>query len=204
MKLLGVSLRTIYRYLATGKIRPASQNHRLGVAQEDIVVLAREKDSAAPFHFSKAVLRQALARLSAAEKRIDVLEYLLNLRHQDLSLSDVELKMLYRVAQQYVEGDWPAPAEETWGGLFLRLRTEELDRLFKLTQHKHPWIPFYKLARKMAESPKDLEFRDLFRSGRNHLEDLARIWSVLVGESPSGTEWLFREAHKAKAASKNP
>lgn len=197
-KILGVSLRTIQRYLRQGKLRPAVHNGKIGVHSEDLASLAQikngGKDSHYSFSVSRATLGQLLSRMLRAEQRLNTLEHILNIKRDDLNLSDDELEAMYKSAVHSLVAGWYTPAEESWGGFFIRLQTSHLERLEILAKEKHPWIPFYKLACRMAEKPRQAQMADLLTAGRNHLRDTATVWCVLRGESPHGVETLFRQA----------
>ena len=196
-KILGVHPRTVYRYLQQGKLLPEIRETVLGVSRDDLsrfVAERGDRDTHLPYSTSRVFLAQMHARLVIAERRISTLEYILNIKHESLEASDTELVSLYSAAAEAAKHGWPAPMEEMWGGVFLRLQTDHFERLETALGEKHPWAPFYRLACQIARATKQPEQRELVAAGRNHLRDTVNMWCILRGETPSGTQVLMRDA----------
>lgn len=196
-KALGVSLRSVYRLVDGGKLRASHTGRNSGVNAEDLARLVADRtkrDSTLPVTLSRAFAGEILARMTRFEQRVNTLEQILDIRREDLELSDAELMTLHRAAQESLDTDWMAPMEETWGGVFIRLQIEQFEKLEAMLRDKHPWVVFYRLSIRMAQKPKFDFHRDLLIAGRNHLRDAAILWCVTRGETAAGANMLLRTA----------
>lgn len=200
-ELLGVSERTIFRFLERCYLRPAKQGGESGVFQEDVLALreVREKEKtrdhkdSLPFAINAKTIGALHARISALECRMATVLRMLGISAEPLRLTDPEIAALYEQAVNQSETGWSPYHEDQWCDLFERLRHEDLEQLERVTGDAHPWRPFARLASTMFLAPCNSELRGQLAAGRNHLRQLALVWVHLQGASVKQAELLVED-----------
>lgn len=180
-KILGCHVRTVFKLIERGELRPYAQGHLVGVSEEDVIALRdsklkRVEERRLPF----AINRQAMLRLHTEvrvlRQELDQVLRVLNIRREPLVLSDLEAEALYKTAHEYATEGWPPQIEEMWASHFLRLQVTHFNQIQHITKDRHPWRPFMKLASTMVLQPYNTELVIQLSSGREHLQSMVSVW----------------------------
>jgi len=200
-EILGVSQRTLYRFVQRAYLRPAKQGRTNGVLQEDVVELKeirdregrKDQDEPLPFAFNSKSIGLLHARVSALENQMGTVHRLLGVRCDPLQLTEPELRALYQQATHEAEKGWSPHGEHQWADTFTRLRHEDLEQLHELADDEHPWRPFARLCATMYLVPYHCDLRDQLGAGRAHLRQLALVWAHLRGATSKRAEMLVND-----------
>ena len=182
--ILGVSSRTVYRYLAQGLLIPAYDGRRIGVWEEDALKLKKIQQQDIPTALDRELFLKMVTELETLKSQMSAVMRILNIKYEHLNLTDPEYRTLNLMAEQYSLEGWPPQAEEQWADTFVRLRIEDLENLERVTKDPHPWRVLLRLATTMHLNTYDKSLQDQMAAGKNNIYQTAGIWCVLKGESP--------------------
>lgn len=180
--LLGVSPRTIYRYLRKGLLLPAFQGRLIGVWEDDVLKLKKLQEIDAPTPDKELVLK-FMTEVETLKSQMATVLRILNVKFDPLGLTGPEYRSLYRMAEHYALEGWPPQAEEQWADTFVRMRIEDLEELALSVEDEHPWRPFLKLATTMHLNAYNKSLQDQLASGKSNIYNIAGVWCVLKGET---------------------
>ena len=190
--LLDVTDRTITRYMNKGLVRFEYREKVAYLLEEDVLRLDKGRKDPLGFPLNRDIIEAMRVDLDALRGQMAVVLRILNLRHMELSLTDVEYKNLYDGANQLAAEGWPPHSEEQWSDLFLRLRVEDMKKLEEVTNDPHPWRAFLRLATSMHLRPWEKNLREIFAEGKKRIERVAGMWCVLRGESSKDFDMIAK------------
>jgi hypothetical protein len=190
--LLDVSMRTVSKYLSLGLARFEYRGKVAYILEEDLLRLDNGRKNFAGNPLNRDTFEAMRVEIDSLKAQMAVVLRILNLRHMELSLTDLEYKNLYTGANQLASEGWPPHIEEQWSDVFLRLRIEDFEKLAALVDDPHPWRSFLRLATSMHASPWDKNLREIFAEGKKRLEQVAGMWCVLRGESSKNFDMLAK------------
>ncbi len=182
--ILGVSTRTISRYLARGLLKAAHDGKRIGAFEEEVLHFKRNQAEEVPLAVNRMSFGMLVARVQSLEHLVGTMARILNIRYEPLKLTDPEYLTLYRMAEQYATEGWPPHAEDMWADTFLRIKLDDLEAIARITEDEHPWRPLLRLAKSMHAKPYQPELREQFASGLTNIHGTSSIYCIMKGESP--------------------
>lgn len=191
-ELLGISGRSISRYMDKGLIRFEYRGKVAYLLEEDVLHLDKGRKDPASTPLNRHTFERMQVEIDALKAQMAVVLRILNLRHMELTLTSAEYKNLYEGANQLASEGWPPHIEEQWSDVFLRIRVEDLEKIEPLVGDPHPWRAFLRLATSMHLRPWDKNLREIFAEGRKRLEQVAGMWCVLRGESSKNFDMLSK------------
>lgn len=197
--LLDVTERSIYRYMRQGILKVSYQGGRAYLFEEDVLQLKHQKENKPKIPPSRETIPFLLARVQTLESRVSAMMRILNMKYENLSLTDPEYRTLHQMADVYSTQGWPPHSEEQWADTFIRIRLEDMEKIEECTEDPHPWRCFLRLVTSMHLNSYNKDLRDQFASGRNNVHSIAGIWCTLKGESPRTFDLLLqRDAEPLK------
>jgi excisionase family DNA binding protein len=171
---LGVSERTIYRYVRRGRLRQATQGSQRGVRRDDLEQLQRSVEDPALPPVNKLTLAYSFNQIRLLRQEMDLLVQTIDLGRPPLDLSPEQLVAHHAAARRRVQ-DADITAGRDWIEFLLRLRDGDLKVIERKTGDPHPWIPFYELV-EMLRSPGDERTMRLIGAACSHIEKLVFAW----------------------------
>lgn len=183
-KLLGVSMRTIYRYTAKGLLGYECEGRTLMVSEEDVVKLKKGRHDILSSPLQRDIIVKLQAEVQALRTEMETVKRLLNLKYEKLDLTLPQYELLYRSAEQMSLEGWAPHAEEQWAEYFVRLKVEDLEKIELAVEDPHPWRPFLRLAATMHLNPYNRDLTELLAAGRTNIQQTAGIWCTLKGVTP--------------------
>jgi excisionase family DNA binding protein len=182
---LGVSDRTIYRYMKKGVLRTQQDGRRIVVSEEDVDALKRYNDEPSKFALSKPAIVGLFTRVEVLESHVSTMLRILNIQRAPLNWPDTQMLNCHEMVKYYAVKGWPAPNEESFVDTFARFSQDDMEQLARVAKKQDAWIPWYKLACTMYLRPYNREFRDLLAYGKSNLHTLAGVWTQLKGGTPA-------------------
>lgn len=213
---LNVTARSVSTYIRQGFLRPVKRGNHVGVLEEDVLaLLATWSSSKSRIPLNSETVERFHAELRTLRREMDTVLRILNVRREPLSLTGPELVALYKTASSYSHQGWPPQAEEAWADYLLKLRPQHFSQIEKITNDKHPWRPFLRLAATMHVQPYNQELLLQLSSARDHLLEMAHIWfdmksislralDRMVREDTKPSKVLLRRLSKAQDAKAQP
>lgn len=193
MSVLGVSMRTLYRYVQRGILKAEFRGRHMFVDEDSLLLLRKGKHDLLSSPMNQTIIATLLTRIQILETHMATVMRILNVRYDPLNLTLPEYEHFYHAADQQSREGWPPHMEEQWSEFFLRLKVEDLEKLEAIVKDKHPWRPFLRLAATMHINPWNKDLRDLFAAGRNSIQQVASVWCVLKEESPKTFDILLEK-----------
>lgn len=190
--LLGVTTRTVSRYLDAGLARFEYRGKVAHILEEDLLRLDKGRKDFSGSPLNRDTFEAMRVQIDSLQAQMAVVLRILNLRHMELSLTGSEYKNLYEGANQLAAEGWPPHIEEQWSDVFMRLRIEDLEKIEPLVNDPHPWRAFLRLATSMHLRSWDKNLREIFAEGKKRLEQVAGMWCVLRGESSKNFDMLAK------------
>lgn len=182
--LLGVSMRTLYRYVEKGLIEAKCEGRHLFINEEDVTRVKKGRRDMLSSPVKRDILYKLQAKVQELEATLSVVTRMLNITRNPLELTLPEADLLYKSAEQASIEGWPPHVEEQWAEYFMRLTVETFEKIELATNDPHPWRPFLRLAITMHLNPWDKRLEQMLGAGRNNVQQTAGIWCVLKGVSP--------------------
>lgn len=186
-QLLGVTMRTVYRYTTKGilsyKIEDA-KGKKLLIDEEDIIKWKKGRREVLANPLQRDIIAKQQAEIQTLKTQMATVMRLLNIRYDALNMTLPEYDTFYRAAEQASVEGWAPHSEEMWADYFVRIKTEDLEKISLATNDPHPWRPFLRLAATMHLNPWNKELTELLAAGRSNVQQVAGIWCVLKEESP--------------------
>jgi hypothetical protein len=174
---LGVTERTIFKYVRDGWLGRVVQGEEVGVSRRDVQSLTSESRQT-PLQCNRRTVELLRSRVELMADRVRQAELLLDLQ-QPLGMNMVALTSLLLRARDCLRDGWEAGAETMWAAVFLKLSSEDLDRVGRASKNRddtYPWIPFFRLCLAMQKAARAPELLTLLRLGRANIERLALTW----------------------------
>lgn len=174
--LLGVSKRTLTRWIKTGVIEPHYNKSRAFFFRADAEVLreiAGTTDTDLPTVARQSMLAYVAAK--RAERRLEELSELLGLNRSELELDSVSVRTLYEQAQ--VELVDPTPTWERahwWAARFFGIDEHYLRAVSKVVGTNEPWKLFIDLADRYTRMPTRQPFEKHARAYLDAARDRLR------------------------------
>lgn len=181
---LGASARTIYRYASKGLIEAKCEGRRLLLNEEDVIKVKKGRRDMLSNPVQKDILVKLQAEVQTLKTQMATVMRLLNIRYEPLGMTLPESELFYKAAEQYSTEGWPPHIEEQWAEYFVRLKTEDLEKVELAVNDPHPWRPILRLVATMHLNPWNKELTELLGAGRSNVLQVAGVWCVLKGESP--------------------
>lgn len=186
--ILGLSERSVYRYMQLGRLRVVYEGKMSGIPEEEVYKLKQVLTGPTP---SKLDVSMLLARVLTLENKVAVLERIANVHYEPLNLTLPEYRTLHQMAEVFATQGWAPHVEEQWADTLVRLKLEDLEKLEEALEDPHPWRAFLKLASSMHLNCYQTELRPQFAAGKNNVVSIATIWCTLKGESPKTFDLLM-------------
>lgn len=190
--ILGVSARTVFRYLQRGLLQPAHDGKNIGVWEDDVLKLKKARDLDVPTVLDRELVMKLMADIETMKSQMATVMRILNVKYESLNLTDPEFRTLYKMAEIYSLEGWPPHAEEQWADTFVRLKFDDLERLEFAVDDPHPWRTFLRLATSMHLNSYNKELRDILAAGRTNIQHIAGIWCTTKGETPKTFDLLVQ------------
>jgi DNA-binding transcriptional MerR regulator len=181
--LLGVSSRTIFRYLAKGLLTPAYSGHNIGVWEEDVIKLKKLRQQDAPTVMDKELVLRLMTEVETLKSQMATVLRILNVKFDPLNLTTPEYRSLYRMAEHYSTEGWPPQSEQQWADTFVRLRIDDLEEMKEASGDEHPWRCLLRLATTMHLNAYDKTLQDQLAAGKANVHNVAGTWCILQGET---------------------
>lgn len=184
---LGVSLRTIHRYLARGILM------RVDDKGKPCIPLVSAESARGRLHNGRMPTSSALharlleGELHELEQLLGTVETVLDLENTSLNLSDEEALSLYESVSRFSSVSiWPPDSEATFARIFVQLRAVDIRQIDRLAKTQDSWRPFLELARAMARSENSIKVGHVLWAGRANLFTLA---TEFIGDSYGKRPW---------------
>jgi hypothetical protein len=190
--LLDCSKRTIQRYLRRGLLKPAFDGRKMGVYEDDVLNLRNARELEHPTVLDRDLVMKLMVKVETLENQMATVLRILNVKFEPLNLSDPEYRSLYAMMDSYSIQGWPPHVEQQMADLFVRFRIEDLEKLERVTEDKHPWRPILRLATTMHLGPWDSALRDQLAAGRTNIHHVAGMWCAVKGDSPRAFDMLVQ------------
>lgn len=168
---LGVSERTVYRYLRRGVLRGLREAGQCGVLARDVHALAAVTGSGDVEHATELKLLEA--QLGELLQAANAAETILDAENDPLPLAPAELVSLFESMDHFAKHGWPPASEATLATMMLRLTASDLAVIEGLVGCGNPWAPFLEVAMLLTQQPGNSELEMLSIAARNHLIVLA-------------------------------
>jgi DNA-binding transcriptional MerR regulator len=181
--ILGVSSRTIFRYLEKGLLVPAYCGSGIGVWEEDVLKLKKLREQDAPTAMDRELVMRLLAEVETLKSQMSTVLRILNIKFDPLNLTTPEYRSLHRMAELYSNEGWPPQAEQQWADTFVRLRIDDLEEMKDASGDEHPWICLLKLVTTMHLNAYDKSLQDQLASGKANVHSVAGTWCILKGKT---------------------
>jgi len=181
--LLGVSTRTIFRYLKKGLLTPAYFGSTIGVWEEDVIKLKKLRDQDTPTAMDRELVMRLMTEVETLKSQMSTVLRILNVKFDPLNLTTPEYRSLYRMAEHYSAEGWPPQSEQQWADTFVRLRIDDLEEMKEATGEAHPWICLLRLATTMHLNAYDKTLQDQLAAGKANVHNVAGTWCILQGET---------------------
>lgn len=181
---LGVSVRTVSRYIRKGILQAECRGRRMFVSEEDALHLKKGRHDPLTSSSTKDIIAKLNVDIQTLKAQMATITRILNVRYDPLNLTVPEYAHFYEAAEQMSVNGWSPHMEEIWADYFLRLRIDDLEKLESIVNDPHPWRHILRLATTMHLNPYRKELQETLAAGRNHIHQLAGIWCVLKEESP--------------------
>jgi excisionase family DNA binding protein len=182
--LLGVSVRTIYRYTRKGILQTECRRRSLYIAEDDLRQLIKGRRDVLTAPLQRDIIAKLIVEVQDIKTKMATVMRLLNLRNEPLTMTLPEYELFYRAAEQFSIEGWSPHIEETWAENFSRLRVEDFEQMEKAVGDPHPWRPFLRLVTTMYLNPWNADLREILATGKSNVQSTAGIWCVLKDESP--------------------
>jgi len=183
-RVLGVTSRTIYRYIEKGYLKQIDKNKRLYLDSEEVEGLKKALEDPVK-DIDKTIISKLFAMIKEQRSEIDTIKRILNLYYEPLELEDFSIKAYYSTALDLKIETWPEGWRSEWPLFIMRLREEDLFQLEKVVSDPHPWKPFLKMImviQEILKKEKDIQHLELFSAARKHLNNLITVWCEIKGE----------------------
>lgn len=190
--LLGVSRRTIFRYLERGLLKPAFDGKQIGVWEEDVLKLKNAREIDAPTALDRDLVMKLMVEIDTLQGQMATVLRILNVKFDALNLTDPEYRSLYAMIDTYSVQGWSPHIEQQMADTFVRLRIEDFERLEAVTGDPHPWRPILRLATTMHLSAFDRGLQDQLAAGRSNVHNISGMWCTLKGSSPKAFDLLVQ------------
>jgi len=183
-RILGVTPRTLYRYIEKGRLKQIDKNSRLYLESSEVEAfkLALEEPIK---DIDKMIVNKLFAMIKEQKSEIDTIKRVLNLYYEPLELEDFSLRAYYTAALELDIKGWPEGWKSDWPTFIMRMREEDFFQLERVLSDPHPWKPFLKMVMVLQDilrKEKDLEHLQLFSAARKHLNNLITVWCETKGE----------------------
>lgn len=151
-ELLGVLPRSVYYLVRRGLLHP-KYTHKKGLRsrrvfiKDEVLALAELRERKLTFQEVAAAAMQSHIAVRALERRVEMLEMLLNSRHSGLSLKEEDVIAVYASARQAIEAP-PSIVEDImhWASVFLSMGEEFLEAAEMFTGDAKAWKVFLDLG----------------------------------------------------------
>lgn len=187
---LGCSDRSIYRKTRRGQLEFRTEGRHVLILEDSLLTLKKGQHDLLTSRVTKETILKMQVELQTLKTQVATCMRILNVRYDPLNSTLPEYENMYKSAEQLSIEGWPPHVEEPWAEYFLRLRTEDFEKIEIVTHDVHPWRPFLRLANSMYAAPWSKELSDLLAAGKKNIENLAGIWCVLKEESPRAFDML--------------
>jgi hypothetical protein len=143
---IGVSVRSIYKLLNAGRLRPAFRAGKSGVCTASL----RQYQAARAAELPGCSADDMQLRLRQLESRVTLLLRVVGAESRSLGLNGHELVSLHRMAAHKAEQGWSRHEEPMWADAFERINVEDLLSIEAATGEGHPWSAFYRQSRSLS------------------------------------------------------
>ena len=190
--ILGVSSRTIFRYLKKGLLVPAYCGNTIGVWEEDVIKLKKIREQDVPTALDRELVMRLLTEVETIKSQMSTVLRILNIKFDPLNLTPPEYRSLYEMTEIYSNEGWPPQAEQQWADIFVRLRIDDLEEMKEVSGDEHPWRGLLRLATTMQLNAYDNNLQNQLTSGKANVHNVAGTWCILKGESAANFALITR------------
>ncbi len=190
--LLGVSKRTIFRYMQRGLLKPAFNGKTIGVNEDDVLKLRNSQEIDAPTVLDRDLVMKLMVEVDTLKTQVATCLRILNVKFDALNLTGPEYRSLYEMMDIYSVKGWSPHVEQQMADTFVRLRIDDLEKMEEVTQDPHPWRPILRLATTMHLGCFDKGLQDQLAAGRSNVHNVSGMWCTLKGASPKAFDLLVQ------------
>jgi excisionase family DNA binding protein len=182
--ILGVTKRSIYRYVKRGLLKGEYDGHNTVVLEEDLKQIKKGRHDALSSPVKRDMVTALQVQVQTLQMQMATVMRILNVRYTPLDLTVPEYLSLYKSAEEMSTQGWSPQHEEIWSEYFVRITVEDMEGIETATGDKHPWRPFLRLVTTMHLSPYNRQLTEMFAAGRSNVQQVAGVWCVIKEESP--------------------
>ena len=191
-KLIGVSQRSVHRYIRKGYLRRATKGRGSRVFEDDAERLRKTVEEPLPISINKFTFVELYEKVIWLERQMASVLHVLNLRQQPLQRTDAEMFALFKMAERHLNEGWSPPDEPNWVEIFLQLKREHIEQIERTTNCEDPWLPLYQLAAAMHLAAYDGALKEKFLAGRENIRAIGEFWVRLKGRGPRTLDLLIK------------
>lgn len=159
-EILGVSERSIFRYMQRGSLRRVVQQGRCEVARTDVSRL--QAGRALEARLAEVELDELEQKLA---KAIDIMDKL----GDSLGLGPEDLVRVYEAAEFFADVGCPPAHARSWSEILLKLSRQDLEALATAMDVTDPWRPFLQSALNQELPDDEPELEMLMIAARNQI-----------------------------------
>lgn len=177
---LGVSTRTLRRYIARGWLRTNENGQRREVHREDVEALLRERSTPHGIGFNEVNFRMLVIEARFQRELLDDAMEILEVARRRLEVSPAELVERHRAAAKTDAAGVDVSTRGDWITFLLRLELEHLKTLAK-RGIPNPWAAFLRVAQRLDDQAGGAPYWRMARAAKRNVEALAGAWIIESG-----------------------